>query len=130
MPRVTLNLKDAQSRKPIPDDTYLLDIKAFSKLQSGPKAHYLTVTTEIAEGEFAGRKFFDNLPVEGPGAAIFCDFLSKATGNEYNVDELDELDLDTDEIIGLQIAAVVKAEEYPEGSGEFNSKVKRWMKVK
>lgn len=130
MPRVTLNLKEAQSRKPVPDATYPLTIKEFSKVQQGPKARYMTVVTEISEGEHAGRKFYDNLPIEGQGAGIFCDFLSKALNQEYDVDDLEELDVDTDDLIGSPIGGVVKAEEYPEGSGEFQSKIKRWVKAK
>lgn len=130
MPRVTLNLSEAQSRKPIPDAVYPLTIKEFSKVQQGPKARYITVTTEISEGEHVGRKFYDNLPVEGQGAGIFCDFLSKVTGQEINVDDLEELDVDTDDLVGSPIGAVVKAREYPEGSGEFRSEVRNWVKAK
>lgn len=132
MPRVTLNLSEAQSRKPIPEGTYTVKILEFSGPHKGPKAQYLTVVTEVTDGakEGVGRKFYDNLPIEGQGAGIFADFLSKATGDDIDVDNLDETDVDTDDLIGIELGANVKNKEYPEGSGEFQSQITKFLKAR
>jgi hypothetical protein len=130
MPRVTIDFSDAVSRKPIPDDTYPVKIAEFTGPHKGPKAPYLTAVLEITEGDHAGRKFFHNMPIAGAGAGMFADFLSKATGQEVNVDDLDKIDVDTDDLVGVELASVIKQEEYPEGSGEFSSKISKILKAK
>lgn len=129
MPELKLNLSEAQSLKPIPDDTYPGVVKDFSGIESGPKAKYITATLEISEGEFAGRKFYNNLPIEGKGAGIFVDFINKCLDTDYDVDDLEELDLDTDDLLGAEVGMVIKQEEYPEGSGDFRSQIKRILKA-
>lgn len=125
MPAITLNLSEAQSLKPIPEDTYPGTVKEVLAVTEGPKANYLPVVIEIAEGEYEGRTFYLNLPIEGKGAGIFVDFINKIMGTDHDVDDLDDLDIDTDDFLGAEIGIVIKNEEYPEGSGEIRSGIKR-----
>lgn len=130
MPRVSIDLTEAQSRKPIPDDTYPAEIKQWEGPTKGPKSTYLTAILEITEGEHAGRKFYHNLPITGAGAGIFADFYSKATGEEVDVDDMEQMDVDTDDLIGVAIGITTKQEEYPEGSGEMQSKIVKVLKAR
>lgn len=129
MPRVTIDLSEAQSRKPVPDDQYLCTVKEIQGPTKGPKSLYLTFVLEIKEGEYAGRRFYYNTPISGEGAGIFTTFLSKLTGQEIDVDELDKIDINTDDLLGLDIGVVTKTSEYPEGSGEFRSEIKTILRA-
>lgn len=125
MPRLNIDLSEAQSQKPIPEDTYLCNVGEISDPQTGPKSTYVMVTYVVAEGEHEGRQLFQNMPITGKGAGIFADFYSKVTGEEIDVDDLDDLDVDTDDLVGQQIGVVAGQKEYPEGSGEFRNEVKK-----
>lgn len=126
MPRVNLSVKEAQSFAPIPDGTYPAEVTDFSDVQQGPKSSYITAELTINDGEHSGRKMFTNLPLEGKGAGITANFIAKCTGNEVEVGEdAEDLDFDTDDLIGSQVQIVIKNEEYPEGSGDFRPNVKR-----
>lgn len=129
MPRVNVNLSEAQSLKPIPEDTYLCKVAEFSDIQAGPKSSFMTATLVVTEGEYEGRQLYTNLPIDGKGAGIFADFYSKLTGEEVDVDDLDELDVDTDDLIGMEIGVVAGQREWPEGSGEFRNEVKKLVRA-
>lgn len=130
MPRVSLNLKDAKSRKPVPDDTYEVVVKKFEGPIKGPKAHYIKAYIDITEGNYEGHRFFHNLPIEGEGAGIFADFVSKLTGEEIDVDQLEELDIDTDELLDVPFGIVTKQREFPEGSNEFQDNIAKILKAR
>ncbi|KKN88131.1 hypothetical protein LCGC14_0252030 [marine sediment metagenome] len=124
MPRVNLNLTEAESLKPIPEDAYPATVMECGELAEGPKAHYVPVKVAISEGECEGRTFYVNLPIEGKGAGIFVDFINKCLDTDYDVDDLEELAFDTDELIGAELIINIKNEEYPKGSGDIRSGVK------
>lgn len=123
MPRLELDLSEAQSLKPIPDDTYPAVVFDFSDVEEGPKAKYVSAVIKIDGGEYNGRQFYNNLPIHGRGAGIFVDFYNKCMGTDYDVDALEDLEIDTDDMLGAEIAIITKQEEYPEGSGEFRSNI-------
>jgi len=125
MPSLTLNLTEAESLKPIPDGTYPARIQGFGDVTQGPKSKYIPAILEISEGEFEGRKFYNNLPLEGKGAGITIAFINTVTGSDFDVDDLDALDIDTDDLIGEECGIILKQEEYPEGSGDMRSQIKR-----
>lgn len=124
-PKLNLDLTEAQVFEAVPDDTYACQVAEISDIQKGQKASYVTVTLEIMEGDYAGQKLFQNLMLDGKAAGMFVDFLNKALGENYDVKELEDLEVDTDDLIGAQVGVVTKQEEYPEGSGEMRSQVKR-----
>lgn len=129
MPRLNIDLSESQSMKPIPEDTYLCTVAEIGDPQTGPKSTYVPVIYVVAEGEFEGRQLFQNLPITGKGAGIFADFYSKITGEDVDVDELDDLDVDTDDLIGQEVGIVVGQHEYPAGSGEFRNEVKKLVRA-
>jgi hypothetical protein len=133
MPRLTIDLSEAQSRKPIPEGTYEAKVAEITGPHKGPKAPYLTFVFEVenANNEVAnGRKFYHNTPIKGQGAGIFADTLSKLTGQEVDVDDLETLDIDTDELLGLPVGLVIKDDEYPKDSGEISSAISKILKAK
>ncbi len=123
--KLKLNLSEARSFKPVPDDTYPAKISQVKDVQKGPKASYVPIEFEITEGEFAGRKFYQNYMVDGAAAGMFVEFINKVLGTDHDVDELEDLDLDPNDLIGAACAIVLKQEEYPEGSGEMRSQIKK-----
>ncbi len=128
MPRVTIDLSEAQSRKPVPEDTYQLKVVEITGPHKGPKSRYMTVVLEITEGEHAGRKFYHNLMITGKAAGMFAEFLSKLTNTDIDIDELENMDIDTDDYIGMEIgAAVADGEEY---QGEVRSEIKKFLKAR
>lgn len=129
-PLVSIDLSEAQSRKPVPDDQYSASVKEINGPHKGPKSHYLTFIIEIAEGEHKGRTFFHNVPINGAGAGIFADLLSKLTGEEYDVDNLENLEVNTDDLVGAPLGIITKQSEYPEGSGEMRSEIKKILSAR
>lgn len=123
-PKLNLNLQDAVDFTPLDDGEYPVVVAEFSDVQTGPKSNYITATLEVEEGhENAGRRLWMNLPIMGKGAGIFVDFINKCTGENYKVSDLDELEIDTDELVGSTLTAIVKQEEYPEGSGDMRAQL-------
>lgn len=125
MPRLKVDTREAMSLKPLPDDTYQCKVLEISDPKKGDKSNYVEVIFEVVDGDHIGAKIFQNMPITGKGAGIFVDFVNKVTGSEYDVDELDDIDVDTDDLIGQEIGVVTVQKEYPEGSGEFRHNVKR-----
>ena len=125
VPRISLKLNEAVSFAPLEDGDYPVDVTEFSEVKQGAKASYIAVTLEVEEGhENAGAKLWTNLMVDGKAAGMFVDFINRCKGTDYDVADLDDLDIDTDELIGSELTAIVKQEEYPEGSGEMRAQCK------
>lgn len=129
--KLRINLSEAQDFSPIPDDTYPARVAELRDVEQGPKASYIPIVFEITEGEFAGRKFFQNYMVDGKAAGMFIDLINKLLDTDYTVEELrDEgLELDPEDLIGAECGIVTKQEEYPEGSGEMRSQIKTVVKA-
>jgi hypothetical protein len=123
-PVVRVDAREAESLKPIPEGPYPMEVIEVSAPVEGPKANYIPVKLKINEGDHEGRTFYQNLPIDGKGAGIFIDFVNKATGSEYDVDDMDELEFDTDDLIGAEVIGNIKNEEYPKGSGDIRSGIK------
>ena len=124
-PRLTLDLSEATSLKPAPDDTYQCEVDDISGIKQGQKASYVEVRLRCTEGDQEGHIFYTNLMVNGKAAGMFVNFINAITGENHDVDDLDDLDLDTDDLIGGTCGVVNKQKEYPEGSGEYKDEVKR-----
>ncbi len=130
-PVISLNLQEAISLKPIEEGPYTATVQECGAVISGPKAHYVPVEVMITDGSDAeGRKFTNRLPIEGPGAGMFIDFVNKCLNLEMDVDDMEELDFDTDDLIGAEVIINIKNEEYPEGSGDFRSNIKSTSRVR
>lgn len=125
MPRLTLDLSEAVSIKPAEDGTYPCAVKEIGLVQQGAKASFVQVTLVVTDGDEEGHHFFTNLMVNGKAAGMFINFINAVTGSNHEVDDLDDLDIDTDDLIGGTCGVVNKQKEYPEGSGEFRDEVKK-----
>lgn len=125
MPRLTLDLSEAVSLKPAPDGTYPCEVDQIGEVQKGPKANFVEVRLKVTEGDEEGHIFFTNLMVNGKAAGMFVNFINAVSGTNYDVDDLEDLDIDTDDLIGATCGVVNKQKEYPEGSGEFKDEVKK-----
>lgn len=128
-PVVRVDAREAESLKPIDEGAYPARVVDVGAVTEGPKAHYLPVQLEITEGAHEGRKFYQNLPIEGKGAGIFIDFINKALGTDHDVDEIEDLDFDTDDLQGAEVTIHIKNEEYPKGSGEIRSGIQKVTKA-
>lgn len=128
MPRLQVDTTQAQKREPLPDDTYTCTVQEVTGPHTGQKSKYVTVVLKVSEGEFEGREIWHNLPIEGKGAGIFADFWQKVTGDELPYGEAG-IDVDTDDLVGRTVGVVTVQEEYPEGSGTFNHKVKKLVQA-
>lgn len=124
MPSINLNLTEAESLKPIEEGAYPATVLEVGEVTQGPKAQYVSVKVAISDGEYEGRNFYNNLPIEGKGAGIFVDFINKVLGMDYDVDDMEDLAFDTDELIGGELIINIKNEEYPKGSGDIRSGIK------
>ena len=111
MPSINLNLTEAESLKPIEEGAYPATVMEVGEVTQGPKAQYVSVKVAISDGEYEGRTFYNNLPIEGKGAGIFVDFINKCLDLEYDVDDMEDLAFDTDELIGAELTIKIKNEE-------------------
>lgn len=134
MPRIQLDAKDAVLFGNVDPDRYLVEIVDVSDVKVGQQkgTRYVEVKAEIVEGaetgaKFAGQNLWRNCPVEGKGAGMFIDLWNKAHVDDESaqLEVGDEIDVDTDELIGRQVCFVTKDREYPPDSGEFRSEVDR-----
>lgn len=127
MPTITLDLRDARSLKPIPGGTYTLAVESISEPQQGAKAVYVTWVFRVIDDEdYEGRLLYHNTPINGAGAGIFADLYGKLTKQEIDVDELEELEIDLEDLIGEEILAAVVEDEY---EGRPKNEIKRFMEA-
>lgn len=124
-PRLSLDLSEAVSLKPAPDGTYPCEVHSIGDVQQGPKSAFVEVQLKCTEGDEEGHIFFTNLMTNGKAAGGFVRFINAVGGTDYDIDDLDDLDVDTDDLIGGTCGVVNKQKEYPEGSGEFRDEVKK-----
>lgn len=112
MPKLNLDLSEAISNKPIDMGVYEMEVESISEVKQGAKAAYVTIIWNCIEEPFVGRKIYDNRPVNGKGASLFADFYSKVTGEDVDVDDLESLEIDTDDLIGQTALITVGHTEY------------------
>ncbi len=122
--RIRGNFRDAMSSKPVAEGVYGCEVEG-AEDKEGAKANYLKWTLVITDDEEKGRKLFHNTPYDGAGAGMFAEFWMKATGEDLDVDELDEMDFEVDDAYGATLVVTVEHAEYPEGSGKMVAQVSR-----
>lgn len=125
MPRIQVDATDAVVFKDVEAGTYECTVDEISDVIQGPKAKYLKATLKICSGDYDGQLLWTNLPIDGKGAGIFIDFVNKVTGSELEAGEIH--DVDTDNLIGERVDAVVIVEEF---EGEDRAQVKRLLKAR
>lgn len=126
MPKINLDLTEAVSNKPIDLGVYEMEVESISEVKQGAKAAYVTIVWNCVEEPFVGRKVYDNRPVNGKGASLFADFYAKVTGEDVDVDDLDSLDIDTDDLVGQSALVTIGHREY---NGETQHEVSKLSRV-
>ena len=113
MPRLDLDLTEAQKFQPIPDNQYEFEITEIGDVktsQGGGKYVNVTFTVTDAEDQtFVGRKVFRNFMLTGKGSGFFVELYEKATGEELEIGGL--ASVDTDDLIGRKILGQTKIKE-------------------
>jgi hypothetical protein len=113
MPKLTIDTTEAKSFEPLPDDQYECQILEVGEVKQGPKAQYVSVTFEVTDGEYSGRRIWRNYTIEGKGVSFFTELWAKATGEALEIGEAG-LDVDTDDLVGKPIKVLTEQEEYEE----------------
>lgn len=112
MPRLGINTTEAKSFEPLPDDRYECEIVEVSEVKTaGSGSQYVVVTFSVTDGEYTDRKLFRNYMIEGPGVGFLMDLWRKATKEELEVG-LEELEIDTDDLVGSRVVCITEQEEY------------------
>lgn len=122
MPRFTLNTSEALKFSPLEDGEYPVEVVEFSEVRHGDKSMYVTATLEVSEGEFAGKRLWMNLPLNGKGAGITRRFLDAVAPGAYP--EGDEIEFDTDDLVGSQARVVVTKVESRIRPGEMTNEIR------
>lgn len=121
MPRITVDATEAQTFEAIPEDTYPAEIRDITGPHQGPKAQYMKFEFEINDGEYVGRRLWQNYTIEGKGAGFFCDLVNKIMGEGTAVVG-EPFDFDTDDLLGSEVQLVVEVGEY---QGEPSNEIKK-----
>lgn len=117
MPKVTLDMSEAQDFSPVPVGTFQARISDVQLKTSKAGNGYAAVTFELwgnvnAASVVNGRKLWLNAPYSGKGAGIFKGLFEAAT-RERLASNL--LELDTDALLGKDVVVTVKHELDPNG---------------
>lgn len=119
-PILSIDGSEAQSSKPIDPGAYEFEVESVSDAKQGAKAFYVTTIFVCQDEPFVGRKIYHNTPINGKGAGMFIEMVSKLTGTEYDVDSVDDLEIDTDDLVGATCMITVRHREY---NGEMQHEV-------
>ena len=122
MPSIKVLLGDAVGNKPLENGTYEAEILKVDGPKEGPNSHYLSTLFKITDEKAAGRQVYYITPIEGKGASMFIDLWNRATDDDVDVDELEDFDCDTDDLVGYEVRIVIKMREY---EGDMQPEVKK-----
>jgi hypothetical protein len=131
MPRLDLDLTDAQVFTPIEDGQHVCTITAISEPKRSPNSVYVNVEFTVKDSEkkeHIGRKMWRNYPVTGKGAGFFIEFWAAATGEQLEPGK--PIGVDTDDALGQDVLVQSKQREYPEGSGDWRAEPEKVMPAK
>ncbi len=111
---------------PLPRGEYPVRVASVETKETGenskkPGEDYWNVSFDIVGGEYEGRKLFTNFMLPPAYDPFMLKGFLKATGN-YTDDELEsELDIDEDDLIGLEALAVVEVKNDQNNVKRFKS---------
>jgi hypothetical protein len=110
---ISLNLSGVQARsfEPLPEGKYLVEVlEVKAKIAASSGAPMLAWTFRVLDEDYEGRQLFTNTVLTDNSLWKLKSFLI-ALG--YTEEELNgEIELDPDELVGLQAVARVKTREY------------------
>lgn len=114
MPRVNVNLSDSKGFDPVPAGPYNVSITKAEPRQTAAGQAALNWTLTIQEGDFTGQNLFLFTMLEGKGTFKTKELLI-AAGLDCSEDQLD---FDTDDLLGIDITVTVSQEMVNGRDGE------------
>lgn len=105
---VKIDFTGVQSRQLLPEDDYLVVVEEVNQTTSSNDNDQLEFVFSVKEGKFEGQKLWFYCPLTDNSLWKLHGLLT-ALGQDVPDDELD---LDTDELVGLELMAVVQHETY------------------
>lgn len=105
--RISVDMSEVEARVTLPEGDYRLKVADISQ-EEGANADYLKWKWEVTEGKFKGKNIYDNTSL-APQALWRLANLLTTLGIDV---PKGELDLDFDEIIGLEVQGMVEHEDY------------------
>jgi hypothetical protein len=112
---VSVNFEGVEGkRSTLPDDDYLCEVESVEIKDGNGDYQYLAVTSTVQSGKFKGSKIWDNLSLS-PNALWRLRAFLEVLGMEVP-DE--EMDVDTDEMVGCTFVAVTSQEKYKNDAGD------------
>jgi hypothetical protein len=118
---INLDFSEVQSFEAIPDGKYVATIEKVEEKTSQAGNQMLNVTFAIADGEYAGRKIFDNYVLTPKSLWRLKQLLSS-----LGVDASGAVDLDPTDLIGRAVIIDVNSEEY---NGQTRNRIKGTSKA-
>ncbi len=109
MTKFRVNFSAVEEFTPIPSGVYKLVVTDFEE-REGPSAPYIAFTFEIDEGEYAGRKLWDNISMSPKAAFKVKEFCVAMGENSDNL--VGEFDFDPEAYLGAQCRGLVVQETY------------------
>jgi len=113
MPRIDFsNVQDAKNYSPLPEGTYPCQVSDVEEAFTRNADEMFKLVFEVTDGEFAGRRIFDNL--------VFSDAALKRAKmilSRLGVDVSGEVDLTPDMLVKKQCLVSVAIEEYLDRDG-------------
>lgn len=103
--------------EPIPEGSYKVIAQDFDERKAQSGTPYVSVMMEIVEGQYAGRKLFRNLMLEGPGKFTLYQFLDAVRAPKTGEAPIESF-------ADIPFVVVVKHQEY---NGEIRETVDRMM---
>ena len=105
--KITVSMKGVEARVTLPEDDYRVKVAEITQ-EEGQNADYLKWKWEVVEGKFAGKFIYDNTSL-APQALWRLANLLTAMGVDVPDDDLE---LDFEELVGMEVMAVVHHEDY------------------
>lgn len=128
MPQINIDFTNAPSFELIPEGKYFIEVVEAEPTKSQAGKAMMKLTLEISDGEYAERKLWDNMMLEGDGLGITKRNLQILLGDVPD----GQFSFDTDDLIGAEAQVLVKHrvwEESKGGDGETRADVSRYYPV-
>lgn len=130
MPQISVDFSDAPDFSLIPEGKYYVEVVEADVTTSQNGDPMMKVQLEITEeGEFQGRKLFDNMMLVGNGLGITKRNLGILLGDVPD----GEFSFDTDDLLGQEAQVLVKHRVWEEangGDGEARADVSKYYAIK
>lgn len=107
MPQIVINMDKAEQAPVLPEGDYRLEIKKIVE-KTADKGVYLAVEFRVVEGDFEDWPIFDNISTAEGAQWRLAQF-----GRACGIVNKGQVEMDTNEFLGIQLMAKVVVEELP-----------------